>query len=354
MRVRVNHVLVLSALAALASAASIARAAESAPGVSPDRWMPSLAIMGGATMQDQKGSQDSFLTDGDSSPPGASSELRPHAEDNDRAVSPFVGGSLELMTPAVFPRFRFFAAFDVLPTFATERSIASEKEPSRVRGPQLGSNGAPSVIAVEEDIHHWNTDPCATEFCPRTGIYAYGENEANGQGMRTKAQVENLVFGARVGAAYSFQWRGRQMWLKPWIGWLQYKVAVKGYLVDATCTTNCTNIYDISTTPPTVQTEGHLRESILSGHDSGVFDGIGPGVDLEMETGRLGPIGTALFVGLGAYYIPGDRDVTFTATHNYDDFFGHDSNFAVWDTRVSPWIYRGSVGIRFQWLGGED
>jgi hypothetical protein len=356
MRAQVNHVLVASALAALASAASIARAAEPAPGVSSDQWMPSLAITSGVTVQDHKASQQSYLVDGQSTPPGAVSTLRPFRDGKDQAVSPYVGGSLELMTPAVLPRLRLFAAFDVLPTFATERSIAHEGEPSRVRGPQLGSNGAPSVIAVEEDIHHWNTDPCPTQFCPRISNYAFSGNEANGQGMKTETQVEKLVFGARVGAAYSFQWRGRQMWLKPWVGWLEYKVAAKGFMVDATCSEVCTNIYDSSatTTPPNVQIEGHLRESILSGHDSGVFDGIGPGVELQMETGRLGPVGTALFVGFGAYYVPGDRDINFRATADYNDFFGQDSHVAIWNARVAPWIYRGGLGIRFQWLGSED
>src|SRR5262249_8135746 len=119
MRVRVNDVLVLFALAALVGAASRARADEAEGALGQPQWVPSLAVTSGVTMEWQSGSQESFLYKGSS---GAVSELRPAKTGNDLAVSPYIGGALELMTPAlpIFPRLRLFATGEVLPTFAPE------------------------------------------------------------------------------------------------------------------------------------------------------------------------------------------------------------------------------------------
>jgi hypothetical protein len=362
MRFRVNDVVIASTLAAIACAASIARAAEPGPAVGMHQWVPSLAVTSGVTFQRQSGNQSSQLFDGESANPSVPTPLRPATGGDDQAVSPFVGGALELMTPtlSILPRVRLFATAEILPTFATERLVAQEGQPSRIRGPQPNS-----VLWNQEDNRHFTTDPCPTAppqrgYCPRSPNDAFGAPEANGQGMQTSAQVDRLVFGAKIGFAYEFDWRGRRMRIKPWLGWLEYKLTVKGYFVNPTCgpgpagATLCTTVYNLSTTPPTVSSVGHIRESILSGQDSGVFDGIGPGIDLEMDTGRIGPIGTALFLGAGGYYIPGGREISFTAARAYSDFFGNDVNTATWRTRVAPWIYRGGVGIRFQWLGSGD
>jgi hypothetical protein len=62
-----------------------------------DRWVPSLAITGGVTVQQQDGSSDSFLVD----PNSVSTPIRGFIDGSDTAVSPFVGGSLEVMSPAL-------------------------------------------------------------------------------------------------------------------------------------------------------------------------------------------------------------------------------------------------------------
>jgi hypothetical protein len=100
--------------------------------------------------------------------------------------------------------------------------------------------------------------------------------------------------------------------------------------------------------------DGFLRESILWGTESGEFDGVGPGVELEMDTGRFGPLGVSLFLGVHAYYIPGDRDIFFGEQRSFDDPLGQTTHQAASRVSVAPWMYRAGLGIRFAWLGGGD
>ena len=343
MTLRVNVVVAVLALAALVSAAQGARADE--VGFGQHQWVPSLAVTSGVTMQDQSATQASYLYDAQAADPTQPTPLREPDFGADRAVSPFVGGAIELMTPSVFPRLRFFASGEVLPVFAPERHLTDEGQASRISGPEVNS-----VIAKQEDNEHFTDPPDQPRANP------FGAIDAKGQGMRSNAQVDELSYGAKVGLSFSFQYRGRQMRLKPSVGWYRYKLGVKGYMVNPACNpaNRCTNTYN---TDGVQLSHGFLREAILKGSDSGVFDGVGPGVDLEMDAGRFGPIGTSLFIGIGGYYIPGDRDIDFGARKTFDpstDELGADTNTAKWHTRVEPWIYRGGIGIRFQWLGEPD
>jgi hypothetical protein len=357
MRAAVNAFLLWSAVAAAYTSPSIATAEEPKAQPGENRWLPSLAVIGGFTAQEQKGSQSSVRFE--DSDPSRPSVLRSTRFGDDRVVSPHVGAAFELMTPSVpVPsRPRAFATAEILPTFASERQLSVDGAPARFRGPEVGA-----VNAVDEDNQHYTTDP---RFGAGARQIGFGETDAAGVGMKQNAQVDDLMYGAQIGAAFSFQFRGRQMRIKPSAGWIHYEVDVKGYLVDGTCipVNNCTPTYT-DQSGSTVSTQGTFREAILSGSDSGEFDGVGPGVDLEMDTGRYGPIRTSLFLGFHAYYIPGDRDIYFVATRSYSDppetvpptlgAFGPDTDVAAWHTRVDPWLFRAGVGIRFQWLGGAE
>jgi hypothetical protein len=352
MRVRVNE-LVAVALAALASVNAISRAdeAEYVPG--DDRWIPSLAVTSGVTLANWAGDQTSFQLRG--AGPGVPETLRPAQAGDDRAVTPFVGGNLELMTPALLSHVRLFAAAELLPMFGPERQLAQDGEPSRIRGPDIGA-----VLAVDEDEFHFTNGAQGTNSGPRPQILFFSDVSANGQGMRTRAQVDKWAYGLKAGASFAFEFRGHEVRVKPSLGWLHYKVSLKGYLLHPKCApfgqqTICTNTYftpENPGEPGTLNTAGFLREATLSDRDSGVFDAVGPGVDLEMQTGRLGPVGTALFIGIHAYYQPGDRDISVTTSRSFNDQLGNDTYIATWRTRVAPWVYRGALGVRFQWLGG--
>src|SRR5262249_40517242 len=259
MRAAVNHVLAWSTLALLRAIANSAAAEELVAPSGAGQWVPSLAVITGVTFEDQNGFQASYLLDGESANPNAPQELRPARSRGDRMVVPYVGGSIELMTPSLhmasFPR--FFVSGEVMPTFGSERTLALDSQPSRIRGPELNA-----VLAVQEDDKHFQSSGTGAT---RPREQAFGESDANGQGMKLIAQTDELSFGAKMGAAFAFELRGRQLRIKPSVGWLRYKVGVKGALVDPSCkpSTTCTNVYEPDGTGGFVlKTAGFLRESI--------------------------------------------------------------------------------------------
>src|SRR5262249_10751219 len=277
----------------------------------------------------------------------------------DRVVTPYVGYNFELLTPALrIPlRPRFFVTGEALPEFGDERKLANDQNPSRIRGPELNT-----VLAVEEDIHHFTAGPPGQAGPRQT---PFDQNDAVGQGMRTVTQMDPFMFGVKAGASFSFEYRGRQFRIKPSIGWLHYRITARGTMVDPSCVPpqRCTNVYNFNDngTPldPSddfvqLAAPGFLRESIIPATERGVFDGVGPGIDLEMDTGRFGPIGSALLMGLQAYYLPGDRDIFFGNYASFNDQLGNDTEIAAFRVRVAPWIYRIGLGIRFQWLGAAE
>jgi len=311
-----------------------------------DRWVPSLTLTSGVTIQKQTGSVESFLFE-DMTPPSVA--LRDSLEGDDLAVSPFVGGSLELMTPAlpIPTRPRLFLSGEFLPTFAISRKLVQDGEPDCVRGPELNAPCAADEIADAKENGVTRVNP-------------FGEDEANGRGQFVTAEVQMPVWSASVGVAFPVEFRERQLRIKPSFGWINYEVEAEGLVVEAMCreyidifgdpTTQCT---DIRPTPGFPE-EGFLREVTLNANASQRFNGIGPGLDVEMDTGRFGPIGSSVFLGARAYYILGDRSFSFGTSEAYDDEFGMDTAVANFEVEVAPWIVRASVGIRFQWLGSLE
>jgi hypothetical protein len=323
-------VIAVAALRALSPAAASADASsnpeEYAKQAGEDQWVPSLTITGGITIQEQEGSSDSFLTD----MMGVSTPLRGFVEGSDTAVSPFVGGSFEIMTPALpIPlRPRLFVSGEILPTFASDRDLAVDGDPSCVRGPEPNA-------------------PCASSPGGLGGL-PFNADSANGTGTNTIVTIDTLVFGANLGAAFPLEFAGRQLRIKPSIAWINYEVEADGFTVDAACG-------NPPPVPPAQQTcQTFLREMTLSASESHRFNGIGPGLDIEMDTGQVGPLGVSLFLGGRAYAIVGDRSMSFSDSASFDDALGMDVATARFDVDVDPWMFRTHVGIRFQWLGDQD
>ena len=86
-------------------------------------------------------------------------------------------------------------------------------------------------------------------------------------------------------------------------------------------------------------------------------------LELELEAGQYGPIGVSVFGLFNTYRIVGDRDVTFSDTQTYPALppapdpgsnpngLPADTYTATWTFSTSPWLFRGAIGIRFEWLG---
>jgi len=298
-----------------------------------DRWVPSLAITSGAVFQRQAGIADSESLV-DMTPPPV--PLGGFVDDDDFVVAPFVGAGVELMAPAlpIPTRPRFFVSGEILPTFGSDRNIAVDGDPGCIKGPERDA-------------------PCTRdETVPRAQVF--DEASANGKGSETTATIDLLVFGASLGAAFPVELGTRRLRIKPSFGWLSYEVDAEGTVVDAECLPvvrvgpnlvgGCAN---------TVSGPGFLREITLTGSASRRFHGIGPGLDIEVDAGRLGPVGASLFMGARAYKVLGNRTIAFGAAQTYDDLLGTADTSAQFEVEVDPWLYRAHVGIRFQWLGSQ-
>jgi hypothetical protein len=233
---------------------------------------------------------------------------------------------------------RFFVSGEILPSFGSTRTLAVMGEPGCIRGPEVGA-------------------PCAKDEQPgqrRQNPGAFGENFAIGEGTRVTSEVGLLAYGANAGVSFPFQLAGRQLRIKPSAGWIRWEVEGSGLVSNAACSpvNVCTDVYATNWMPgnPPVQ-NGFLRETTLTASASEWFDGIGPGLDVEVDTGVFGPIGTALFLGARAYAVIGERTISFGDSESFSDVLGNDVATANFEVEVDPWLYRAHVGIRFQWLG---
>lgn len=332
MRKGVNLFLLVGAFAALglsfpfACLASGSKPEDRTQQAGEDRWVPSLAITSGISIQKQDGFANSLLYE-DMNPVAV--PLQGSFDGKDTAVSPFVGAAIELMAPAlpIPTRPRLFASGEILPTFGSDRDLAVDGDPSCVRGPEPNA-------------------PCANSPGGLGGA-PFDANNANGQGTSLIARVDTLVFGANLGAAFPVEAGERQLRIKPSFGWINYKVEAEGLVVDAACG-------NPNSIPPSALCNVFLRETILSTSGSQRFNAIGPGLDVEMDVGQYGPLGVSLFLGGRAYAVLGDRTLSISDTKAFDDQLGTDVATGSFEVEVDPWIFRSHVGVRFYFLGNRD
>lgn len=287
-----------------------------------DRWVPSFSLISVLTVQSWDAGVDSEICRGCTFPDPMSEALRPSALGGDVDVTPFFGGSLELMTPEfdlpLSPR--LFVGGEVSATFGFERKLAREADPGELVSP----------------------------IPPGNDNIAYQQEDVLGQGSQTVAQLGSPFYGAYAGVSFPFQFRGRQLRLKPSVSWIRYDVKVTGLLVAAECAT--TGAGRLTNCNANIS-GGFQREIRLEGSQKATFDGIGPGVQLELDTPVLGPFGSALFLGARFYHIIGDRTVEFGDSASYADQAGVDQTRANFRYEADPWLYRLDIGVRFQWVG---
>jgi hypothetical protein len=290
-----------------------------------DRFVPSLHVISGLVVHEWEASVDSEICRDCVFPSPAAQALRPFEEGETRDVTPYMGAGLELMTPELpFAGLRFFAGGDWAAAFGTERKVAREGDPSVIGDPAPGGSSN----------------------------LQFREENAIGQGSVLLAEVDHFTYAAHAGISVPFSWRGRAFRLKPSFAWMRWEIETEGRVADAECFQPA---FGASQCNPNASPNGFLRPVQMLADASETFDAFGPGLDLEMDTGRFGPLGTSLFVSTRAYRIQGDRKVEFRApVQSYSDSAGNDQTRASFSFEVDPWVYRAGVGIRFQWLGSYE
>lgn len=235
-------------------------------------------------------------------------QIAPPTTGGDTDIGALVNASLELATPRLIDSFlspRLFAHVDVAIAFGFERTLAGERKPG--------------VFSVEP---------------LQPNVAEYSEGQIDGQGSRAKIQLRSVVAGAGGGVAFTTDVFGHTLRLKPSVEYLYEQVDLIGAVHRAV---------KLSRFPRFPRALSDFRLITLTEESTEDLHGVGGGLEVEMDAGRLGPVMMSIFASGRAYYFLGNLRHTFYAENE----FGEN---ATWNFALDPWSYRGAVGARFRWL----
>lgn len=262
------------------------------------QWIPSLSAEGGVRVLDSKATVSSPRGDFDG---------------ESRALFGFLGVGLQIATPAFFDlpgTPRLFVHGGVATAFDGEARIANE-----------GGPGEPVVPILDN-----NSDGIPDAPTPVTAV--------TGQGSTTAAESQGMIVRAGLGLDLSFEWLERQVHVKPSFEWIMQSDRIVGQVGFAE---------SISSVPD----ECPCRIGFAQGVSTETFHGLGMGLEVEVETGRLGPTMVSVFAGGQAYRLL-DRQVAFSGSSQFSDASGPLSVDATYER--DPWDYRAAVGVRFHFV----
>ena len=265
-------------------------AADPELGEGSQRWVPSFALKSGLLMSSASGE--------------VASTGRPSASGTEDLISPWIGGSLELMTPAwesLGGRTRFFVHGGLSGNVGLERDLAKEGAPGEFKVPTIPQFGSPDLV--------------------------------RGQGSVTSVKPTGFQASAGIGLSFTIDTDWRPIRIKPSLEYLVEEVEVSGVVHRAT------------SLDPSIPT---FNLYAVSGAERRFFHSLGPGLEVEADIFRKGPMLLALMGSGGAYRLLGDSDVEFSST----DPTGVES--ATWGYTKDPWTYRFDVGVRFRWVPDGD
>jgi hypothetical protein len=254
------------------------------------RWVPSLALTSGMLVGGARGE--------------VASTVRPSAIGSQSLISPWLGGSLEIMTPGWEPlggRTRFFVHGGLAGNVGFERDLAKEGAPDTFVAPTIPAFGDEALV--------------------------------RGQGSVIRAEPTDFQASAGIGFSITIDTKWRRIRVKPSFEYLVEEIEISGLVHRAT------------SDDPAIPSFNFFA---ISGAEEKYFHSIGPGLEVEADIARKGPLLLALTVSGGAYHILGDRNVEFSST----DATGAES--AAWRYRRDAWTYRFHVGLRFRWAPDVD
>jgi hypothetical protein len=245
-------------------------------------------------------------------------KLLPDTEGSDTSIVPLVGASLELMTPSllgdVWSHPRLFAHGDVSAAFSYERNLAGEEGPGPFRLPKeiRTDGGALEDINVEEV-------------------------SIGGQGSRTRMQVRRWVYSGGAGLAFGFDLLDRRFRVKPSFEYFREEMDFIGVANRAVKLKIPSGAADLS----------GFRLISLTQTERKSYEGIGPGLEIEVDAARLGPFVSSVFLMGRGYTLLGDLGVSMTKTNEVGET-------ATWTAKLDRWAWRSGVGFRFRWVPEAD
>lgn len=278
-----------------------------------ERWIPSLSAAMGLMIQESKAG---FLT-GEIQDPAwlrafpAIPRIRTAASGTDRNFAALASFAIEFMTPGLLAipfvpeikvpgRPRLFVHGDVIPVFPPKYQTAKNGDP----GPfELG-------FPVDNPAGASN-----------------GEDVILGQGGLVETRVQQWQFGAGAGIAFSADFWGRRLRIKPSFEYVTQEIKVTGEVRRATAITERPEDF------------GDLRLIILSGAKTKRYHGLGAGIEFELDTRRAGPVLLSVFSSVRGYRYMGDLEIRVTDRNSFDER-------ALFRFTADRYAYRASVGVR--------
>jgi len=299
----------LNALASLIGASSLH--AESGD---LDRWVPSLTLQSGLNSQMAEG----HLATGDvlgpqyEPVPPPQPSLQPitqgsPATTRDRMMTPYAAIGLELMAPSwldVPSRPRPFVHAEVAITFGPTYVL-----------PNIGNYE--DELRLPTSFPGFNVTPT--------------EETILGQGARNEALVLPLQVTAGAGIAFTKSLGDRTLRIKTSVEYLREEVEFTGRVSRAVRLTQ------------SLAGLQNFRHILLQAQQVYVYHGIGPGLEVELDTGRAGPFVLSLFAAAKGYAFIDNQKQVLVASNEFDEV-------AEFTFLKNKWAFGGALGMRFRWV----
>ncbi|MCP4903388.1 MAG: hypothetical protein GY910_00255 [bacterium] len=302
----------------VAPAAVIAQSGDPAGEGDPadSRWIPSVSLQTGIAVNKREGE--------------VSSIERGYNEGRTTQIFGTFGSSLQLETPRLsfIPYHpRFFARADIHYGADNKESLVSEgiaDDSIRRLGNGFNLNGG----VVEQVV---------------------------GRGSALRPQVEPLILGGGLGLSFQAEVLGRKLRIKPSVEWIFQRDEIALEFSD---------VEGNGTDPGRCQPE--CRAVSINAQDTKGYHSLGPGLELDYDTGRAGNFRASLFSRFQALAIVSGRDSRLDATGSWlmrtvERINGEHVITSIdpvpgrGDTTVSsrykrdPWSYVVVVGFRLYW-----
>jgi hypothetical protein len=158
--------------------------------------------------------------------------------------------------------------------------------------------------------------------------------------------VDTFVFSGGLGVAFTADIGERRVRIKPSVEALRETIVAEGIVNQVVLDPRDFPLPfidpdqpQLGRKSPCLQSGQGCRAISLKGSANDDYWGVGPGLEIEMDAARTGPMVFSLYTSGAAYRMLGDLDLEFTGTNEFGEtgFFTYE---------MDEWAFRAGVGVR--------
>jgi len=265
-----------------------------------ERWVPGLSMFGLGMIQGRNGSVDSV-------------ERGLHTGST-RAVFAILGLSAELSTPVLSfapAEPRLFIHADAALSFDSSEAVVNEGDPSEV---EIQSVSSSTVTPLEG---------------------------TTGRGSATRIEAQSPIVSAGIGLAFELTVWDRSVRIKPSVEWMWQQDEIRQLFGEAE-----------SNGPKPLLCSPSCRTLSIAATRTRGFHSLGPGLEIEVESARIGDTILTFYASGRAYHLLGSRGFDLETTASFENDLSNPPRgpATVRSTfERDPWHYAIGVGLRFLW-----